>query len=212
MMPIKRNYEHRNVKKLISANPYPTWDGNGTFDWKVIIDGRGFNVRKLLLPVLLEMTNKHCAFCDYYPLSSDFFHPPMEHFDPKSKSPQKAYDWENLFPVCNGCTEEKGEKFDTNLIKPDEEGYEFAKYFKLIGDGRIEPNFPNYTLEGKKASITIETYGLNKRTDLRLERKKWIKDYEKLKPKKIDEYPFRFIAHVLSKIENDDDVFNEFLS
>ena len=94
MMPIIRNYQHRNVQKLLGADPYPTWDGKGEFDWSVQINGRGFNIRKMLLPVLLEMTHKHCAFCDYYPLSSDHFHASIEHYQPKCKDkfPEKAYE------------------------------------------------------------------------------------------------------------------------
>jgi len=183
---------HPDVQKLVNANL--TWNPeNGKFKWKVTIGGEEFEINKAIKPILLEMTKNHCAFCDYL-ISSDFFHPSIEHFEPKSKCPEKAYLWENLFPSCNGCTEKKDDKFDIKLLKPDEDSYSFGVYFTVTGDGKIEPALTADGITRERAEVTIEIYKLNKRGTLLKERKKHFEDYQKLGPIiNEDDRNFRFL-------------------
>lgn len=212
----RKPYEHHpNVMKLIAANL--TWNGIGKFDWKVIIDGRGFNIRKKILPILLQVTKKHCAFCDFHPLSEDVLNPlPIEHFYPKcqDKYPEKAYQWENLFPSCNGCTAKKGVRFSEDLLKPDEDSYSFEAYFEITGDGKLVPSYAADDIIRRRAEVTIDIYKLNHRGDLLSQRKQAMSDYPKLLPiTDIDERKFRFIIPLLLKNKDSkspDDIINEF--
>lgn len=213
MMKIDRTpfEQEPDVKLVIDASL--TWDGNGKFQWETTIDGKKYNIKKLLMPHLLKMTSSHCSFCDYHPLSSDFFDIPLEHFYPKCKNcyPQKAYTWENLFPSCNGCTRCKGDKFDKNLLKPDENYYCFEMYFFVTGDGKITPASSKDPSVTDRAKTTIDIYQLN-RGELLTQRKKWVSDFKKLCPiKNPDEYPFRFLIPFASASINADEVINSFI-
>ena len=73
------------------------------------------------------MTQRHCAFCDG-PLGIES-RETVEHFRPKSKFPELAFAWENLFPCCDVCQSHKGERFDLHLLKPDDDDYHFERYF-----------------------------------------------------------------------------------
>ncbi|MEZ4955199.1 MAG: hypothetical protein R2825_16670 [Saprospiraceae bacterium] len=199
---------NKTVETLKNVRPPLSWNGEKPFSWRVMIDGRGFNVKKQLLPILLKVTKCHCAFCDLYPLSTDFFDIPIEHFMPKSKNPEKAYSWDNLFPVCNGCTQKKGEKFDDLLLKPDDPNYDFDSNFMVTGEGLIKCK-----MEKRKspASITIDIYKLNRGT-LLSERKRWIRDFPKINPQNPDEYPFRFLIPIVCKYKQPDDIINKYVS
>lgn len=201
------------VKQLINANV--RWDGNGDFSWSVKVNDRGFNIRKKILPILLEMTKRHCAFCDFYPLSPEILNPiPIEHFYPKCKDkyPEKAYLWDNLYPVCFGCTDSKKDKFDEKLLKPDDPSYVFEKYFMITGDGKICPSNYGNQDEIERSKRTIEIYKLN-RGYLWSERKKCYEDYFKLVPiNNIDQRSFRFLIPIIEKTLNPDDIINKFLS
>jgi len=201
-----------NVNILAKAEP---WNGDGQFTWSILINNRGFDIRKKILPLLLKMTNKHCAFCDYFPLSVDVLNPiPIEHFYPKCKDkfPEKAYEWGNLFPSCNGCTSNKKDKFDEKLLKPDNDEYNFDNYFDVTGDGKLIPSKTADETSKKKAQITIEIYKLNKRGDLLSLRKQASRDYPKLLPIfDKDERPFRFLIPIAEKAKNTDAIINSFI-
>src|SRR5467141_3972874 len=67
---------------------------SASFQWYV---ADGLSARDWLLPVLKEMTQDHCAFCDKFPFD-DCSPEPIEHFKPKSDERfyADAYAWENL--------------------------------------------------------------------------------------------------------------------
>lgn len=112
----------------------------------------------ILQDALLEMTAQHCAFCD-----GVFEQSPVtvEHFRPKSKYPELAYDWPNLFPCCTLC-QEKGDDYDEKLLKPDEVNYDFDRYFICnYSDGTIQPNPAASAEDRARAKMTIELYNLN---------------------------------------------------
>ena len=55
---------------------------------------------------------------------------PVEHFKPKAKGkfPEEAYSWTNLYPCCERC-QGKGAEWVADLLRPDEEEYEFSACF-----------------------------------------------------------------------------------
>lgn len=108
---------------------------------------------------LRMMTQQRCAFCDG-PVGVESKET-VEHFRPKRHFPQLAYDWSNLFPACDVC-QEKGDKFDEALLKPDEDGYEFNRYFiKNYDTGEIEVNTFASPDEQNRAEVTLTLYRLN---------------------------------------------------
>lgn len=212
MMKIDRTpyASHPDVKKLVNANL--TWTHTIKWTWAVTIEGKKFEINKAIKPILLEMTKNHCAFCDYL-LSSDFFHPSIEHFEPKSKYPEKAYQWCNLYPSCNGCTENKDDRFDNKLLRPDEDTYSFDAFFKVTDNGEILPSdtADENSTENASAIITIEIYKLN-RGALVSRRKKRLKEYRKLVPiNDPDDEEFRFLIPIAEKVINPDSIINEFI-
>jgi len=176
MMRIERDkYNSREeVQTLKSLDP--KWSSK-KFSWKIKDNnGRWFDVRKKIKPILLEMTKSHCSFCDVF-ISSDFFHPSIEHFKPKSIFPLYAYKWENLFISCEGCTEKKGDNYSSYLLKPDHKDYDFEKYFEILVDGRLVPNSSLSDCRRAMADCTLKLYALNGRNDLVKRRKEEIKNY-----------------------------------
>jgi uncharacterized protein (TIGR02646 family) len=107
---------------------------------------------------LLAATNHECAYCSIWPLR------PMEvdHFRPKRNYPQLAYEWLNLYPCCGLCNQNKSDKFDENLLRPDDDGYTFDRYF-FFDDltGSIEPNPAASATERSQARVTIDLLQLN---------------------------------------------------
>jgi len=60
---------------------------------------------------LIIMCNDKCSYCESIITHVDFGN--IEHFKPKSKRPDLAFDWDNLFLSCTMCnsTRYKGDKF-----------------------------------------------------------------------------------------------------
>ncbi len=114
-----------------------------------------------LLPLLRQMTEDHCSFCDVFQMVAEI-RETIEHFKPKSQYPIEAYQWDNLFLCCDKCQSAKREFFDPALLKPDEIDYEFDRYFIFnFSSGELHPNPTSNTSDQNKASLTIEIYGLN---------------------------------------------------
>lgn len=203
MIKINRNNieSHAGVLKLKSIPP-TKW--NKKNKWNISHNGNKINVKKLILPALLELTKHHCAFCDYK-LEPDNFDVVLEHFYPSSKFPEKGYLWDNLFPVCNTCTRVKDDHFDECLLRPDDESYSFQNFFWITGEGHLLALNSN-----KRAECTIDMYKLE-RGGLVSQRKRWIDIFKKIKPclDESDEHPFRFL---LPFIEENDDVIESILA
>jgi len=78
---------------------------------------------KAVFKSLIEMSGKRerCMYCD------DSRGTTVEHFWPKSIYKQKCFLWENMFLLCQGCQNHKGNRFDLDanhqplLINPVEE-------------------------------------------------------------------------------------------
>jgi uncharacterized protein (TIGR02646 family) len=168
------------------------------FSWRTY---EGKPVNKHLEPILLEMTKNHCAFCDCHELGADI-KPTVEHFCPKSKSkfPHLAYEWTNLFPACHYC-QEKLDVFDELLLKPDDEDYDFYRYFYFDdATGKLEPNPQATPKDQTRAQTTIRLYRLNgsERRKIKEKRLTWVKRFRAglVETDKIDDYPYRYLYSV----------------
>ncbi len=119
------------------------------------------NIR-LLDEGLKTQTQNHCSFCDHYPVS-----PPgvdtIEHFKPKSRFPEQAFEWENLYYCCNFC-QQKNNNYDEDLLRPDAEDFVFDRYFRWdYTTGELLVNSQASEEDQNRAKITIKIYALNNR-------------------------------------------------
>jgi uncharacterized protein (TIGR02646 family) len=168
------------------ATRYGTTQKSSSFQWRQF-KKKG---RKDLVRELAAMTRDHCSFCDAYPMGSRIPYT-IEHFRPKTKFPQEAYKWENLF-LCCGLCQEKGEEFDECLLKPDEDYYSFEKYFEIDWPtGELIPNVDASEEDQERARITIRLYRLNNngKPEDRLEE---LEQFEQMNSPDIDKFPYRF--------------------
>lgn len=142
---------------------------------------------------LVQMTQYHCAFCDGFIGAES--RETIEHFQPKSQFPQLAYQWDNLFPCCDVCQSNKGEKFNALLLKPDELTYQFEAYFIAnYHTGELEASPSASTTDQERAKITIDLYGLNcnaRKVARKREAEKYFKrtasdDYD------LNDFPYRY--------------------
>ena len=169
--------------KRRSQNP------NAAFHWYKV-DGQ--SARIWCLPVLKEMTQGHCAFCDAFPLD-DRSKEPIEHFRPKSDPRffEQAYAWDNLFYCCEHCQGSKREQWDEDLLRPDASDYSFDKYFLFdYTTGQIRPNCMVSANQQRRAEVTVRLYGLDleeKRRHRRLELRKWQRSRER----HLDDWAYR---------------------
>jgi len=155
----------------------------GTFSWHGIQDK--------LLGELKLMTKNHCAFCDdlLFPEVGEIGN--IEHFKPKSKFKDLAFDWENLYPICSRCNGTKNNRFDSLLLRPDEQGYKYSEWFRLdpctfeLKPQKLNPNW-------QRAAKTIELYGLSKE-DKNTRRLYEFEEIKKGSYNDIDYQPFRFM-------------------
>jgi uncharacterized protein (TIGR02646 family) len=130
------------------------------FYWPKYPNAKGSPANQHLLPLLLHATADHCAYCDKYPLFiSDHT---IDHFLPKSRFPQDAYNWQNLFPACDNCQSVKKEQYDKALLKPDDADFEYNRYFMVdFTTFELFPN-PNAKEYDKLRVVkSIEIFGLN---------------------------------------------------
>lgn len=151
------------------------------------------SVRDWLLPILRQMTQSHCSFCDTFPLD-DRSTEPVEHFKPKSdpRFYEEAYSWANLYYCCELCQSSKGEDWDDALLRPDAHDYLFVKYFTFdYTTGEMKPN-DQVVEEGdrSRAETTIRLYGLDcepRRRRRREELRKWQRSRDRV----LDEWAYR---------------------
>jgi len=149
-------------------------------------------VNQLIEDNLKNMTQNHCAFCDIFPLRQSGR--TIEHYRPKSMFPRESHLWTNLFYCCHSC-QEKGERFDEALLKPDVQAYDFSAFFICEIDGEaiiLKPN-PRATIPNQdRASITIQIYGLNdfERPE---DRYRVLRQFNDSISPVVDEFPYRFL-------------------
>ncbi len=176
------------------AEKYKKTNDTKKFTWR---QNRGKG-KKHLRKALLDMTENHCSFCDSYPMQRRI-QATIEHFKPKTRFPLDAYKWENLFICCALC-QEKGDKFDPRLLKPDEATYDFEKYFDIDWTtGDLLPNMDASAEDRERARITINLYRLNSngKPGDRLEE---LEKYQEAPKTDINKWSYRFFLR-LGKLE-----------
>lgn len=133
---------------------------NYRFAWK---QWQGERVNRRLLPLLREMTEGHCAYCDWFPMDTGT-DPTIDHFRPKAKYPLDAYVWQNLYLACRHCQEKDDDHFDEALLRPDEPGYRYERFFVFnYADGTLSPNSAASDEDQRRARLTIDLLKLNAR-------------------------------------------------
>lgn len=124
----------------------------------------GQSLRAVIRVALESMTEGHCAYCDGFPPAA-MGEAQIDHFCPKSR--EEFYDlvcmWENLFLICYACNKAKKDKWEPALLRPDESGFAFSRYFSYRTDtGALEPNVAASIDEQHRAQRTIEILDLNR--------------------------------------------------
>ena len=168
------------------ATKYAAAPKSSPFQWRQY-EKKGW---KDLVRELAAITKNHCSFCDAYPMGRRIKYT-IEHFRPKTKFPEEAYKWGNLF-LCCGLCQEKREEFDECLLKPDENYYSFDKYFEIDWPtGELIPNRDASEQDQARARITIRIYRLNNngKPDDRLEE---LEQFEQMNSPDIDKFSYRF--------------------
>jgi uncharacterized protein (TIGR02646 family) len=159
-------------------------NGDG-FTW---YEREGKDAREHLVPHLHKMNQGHCSFCDAYPLEN-CSNEPIEHHRPKSKFPELAYAWINLYYICEKCNTTKNDRWDDRLLRPDDDKYAFVDFFTFTIRGDIEPNRFAGPEDQDRAQITISIFGLDLPAHARMRLETFEKNYQK--EKGIDFYAYR---------------------
>lgn len=162
------------------------------FQWKTF---QGQKVNQLLLPDLAGQTQQHCSYCDFFPpRRAD---ETIDHFLPKGDARfwHFVYQWENLYFVCGHCQRVKMEQHDEALLRPDEPGFSFQRYFIVnYSTGEIDPNPAATDVEKHRAETTIRLFGFNDDGQPTARRHSWER-YENMpeNQRDMDDFAFRFM-------------------
>ncbi len=137
-------------------------------------------VNSILIKELEKTSKKHCSYCGIYPLEKNNIRPTIDHFKPKSKFPELAFEWTNLFMSCDSCQEIKKGMYPINPepLKPDSCHYHFDYWFDIDFDtGDIISNIERTENERRIAIETIKWLGFNNENRPEA-RKKVFKNYK----------------------------------
>lgn len=111
-------------------------------------------IKKPLKKAMLEMSHGKCSYCECR-LGIESKDVTIDHFMPKSKSPDEVIEWKNLFPACLRCNRKKNNREEIIVNPCDNEPREYLGItkinrfrFKAIDSAGIGEN-------------TIEVIGLN---------------------------------------------------
>lgn len=118
-------------------------------------------VNQHLEPLLLAQTDDHCSYCDHFPLRVEA-RPEIDHFQPNSRFPELGFAWTHLYAACRSCNGAKLEQWNPALLRPDEPGYDFWRYFEFeTRTGRLLPRADADAADQQRASVTIDVFGFN---------------------------------------------------
>ncbi len=122
--------------------------------------------KRILKRPLLALTHGKCVFCEGR-LGAQAY-PQIEHYVSRRVNPGRAFEWDNLLPVCQVCNDSKGfEDHQGRLLKPDAEDPE--PFFWIGPEGDIAPHPRLNEAEELRAAETIRLCHL-KRGELRDDR------------------------------------------
>jgi len=124
----------------------------------------GQDLRHIALAALAEMTSHRCSYCDAYPLKATGRYE-IDHFRPKTR--EEFYElvctWDNLFLICTACNGAKRDQWEPPLLRPDDEGYAFERYFLFnFETGELQPAPDIPPPDRHRARRTIEILDLNR--------------------------------------------------
>ncbi len=113
-----------------------------TARWQAIAENRASGdwaipqAKDLLKEAVLRLTHGKCAYCEGRVGPQSW--KGIEHYHPKSIYRDQAFEWVNLFPICDICNGMKGNHDHRGaLLKPDEEDPE--RFFSIHPDtGKLE--------------------------------------------------------------------------
>lgn len=175
-----------------------TEDDTAAFAWP---QHEGAPLNRHLMPSLMAMTQRHCAYCDHFELGTDGARETIDHFRPKADKRfwHLAYAWSNLYPCCDLCQGDKAERFCEGAVAPDDPGYTFEHFFIVrLATGELAPNPRAPQADQERARETIEWLGLNKHGRPEARRRAyrhhdaprlWNKEHPPL-----EELPYRYLA------------------
>lgn len=128
------------------------------FQWKQF---EGERVNRRLMPLLQQMTDEHCAYCDWYPTDVGTDRT-IDHFRPKAQFPVEAYHWPNLYLCCRTCQEKDDHSFSDDLLRPDEAEFSFDRFFIYnYRNGELQSNPEASNDDQCRADLTITHFKLN---------------------------------------------------
>ena len=206
MMPMKRPQEaprhlaENAARWSLDYASHKRADPAHKFRWPdVSLEGQRVPLNRYLLAILLAATANHCAYCDGFPVG-ETSRETIDHFRPKGLERffHLAFDWENLFPACDKCQDEKKDRFEEGLLKPDTTGYDFDAYFDFNAKtGELEPNRRARPEDQARAQLTIATFGLNSAARCASRRRHFERHYRDvvaLSREDLDDLPYRYLA------------------
>ena len=131
--------------------------GNGSRVERLWRNARKTKAFRGLLGVLHHMARSRlrCMFCE------DSRGTDIEHFWPKGRYPQRAFDWENLLLICSGCNRAKGDRFPLDagkeplLIDPTAEDPWDHLFFDPV-TGNLAPRYGPDGIPRTKATHTLD--------------------------------------------------------
>lgn len=124
----------------------------------------GHSLYAVIREALASMTDSRCAYCDGYPIDSTG-EEQVDHFRPKTRPDfyHLVCAWDNLFLTCSACNKAKLDQWDDSLLRPDEPGFDFNRYFTYRTDsGELIPNKAASPEDQHRAGTTIAMLNLNR--------------------------------------------------
>lgn len=160
------------------------------FQWPTV-NGRTLNQH--LLPTLRAQTVDHCSYCDGYPMGKG--DESIDHFLPKLLPACYAFvcQWENLYLACSHCQQSKREQVNPLVLRPDEPGYSFRRYYIYnYIDQKIEINPMASPEDQQRARATHQFFDFDN-AQLVTKRRHAYERYSGDPNPVLDDYNFRFV-------------------
>lgn len=155
---------------------------------------KGQPVNRILNPTLALQTQKHCSYCDAYPMG--LADNTIDHFKPKGNPNfyHLAYSWENLYWACADCQKAKGEQNDDLLLQPDEVSFSFQRFFTYnFNSHELEVNHAASQEDQKRAEVSIRIFNLNHSSHVISRRHSWERWCKSDEPIILDDFAYRFV-------------------
>jgi uncharacterized protein (TIGR02646 family) len=118
------------------------------------------NAKKILSEELRNLAHGKCAFCESVLEVTSYLE--IEHYVAKTVSPDLAFDWDNLFPICRLCNNAKSDTDHAGvLLKPDVDNPESVLWLNP-DSGELEPKAFIDAAVRLRIERTLELCGLQR--------------------------------------------------